>query len=327
MRRASAWPRRSSTVTSRTTAASRSRSTGRATTATSTPTRRPGCRCSSVPSVALLQPRAARVVAERRLHALWGVRVLSVGIAFLLCAFLVGRVIEGLAPGFGGAALVTLRARDALGAARDDELRARSLGGLARIRGVPARVAASDRRSPGSSPAPRSSSSTRRPDDRDPSRALRRARRAARALVALPRRDASRASSLLGAYDWAAFGAPWHLSYRYVDNVDAGFQASGLLRHRHPAPLRPRRRVRRATAGSSSSRPSSSPRRTASSCLGRDHPRRGARLRERPPSCSCSRTAATSSPTAASRPGRASSSPRSRSSRSGSGPRSAPARS
>src|SRR5262249_12616405 len=27
------------------------------------------------------------------------------------------------------------------------------------------------------------------------------------------------AAVLLGAYDWAAFGAPWRLSYRYLDNV------------------------------------------------------------------------------------------------------------
>ncbi len=39
--------------------------------------------------------------------ALWGVRALSVGIAFLVCLFLIGRVSEGLAPGFGGLALVT----------------------------------------------------------------------------------------------------------------------------------------------------------------------------------------------------------------------------
>jgi hypothetical protein len=37
---------------------------------------------------------------------LWAVRVLSSGLAFLLCAFLVGRVGEGLAPGRGGATLV-----------------------------------------------------------------------------------------------------------------------------------------------------------------------------------------------------------------------------
>jgi hypothetical protein len=38
---------------------------------------------------------------------LWAVRVLTSGLAFVLCAFLVGRISEGLAPGRGGAALVT----------------------------------------------------------------------------------------------------------------------------------------------------------------------------------------------------------------------------
>ncbi len=35
--------------------------------------------------------------------------------------------------------------------------------------------------------------------------------------------------ALLALYDWAAFGAPWHPSYRYVDNFFAGRQASGLF--------------------------------------------------------------------------------------------------
>jgi hypothetical protein len=38
---------------------------------------------------------------------LWAVRILTSGLAFLLCTFLVGRISEGLAPGRGSAALVT----------------------------------------------------------------------------------------------------------------------------------------------------------------------------------------------------------------------------
>ena len=38
---------------------------------------------------------------------LWAVRLVIVGVAFMLCVFMVGRVAEGLAPGWGGAALVT----------------------------------------------------------------------------------------------------------------------------------------------------------------------------------------------------------------------------
>ena len=35
--------------------------------------------------------------------------------------------------------------------------------------------------------------------------------------------------ALLGAYDWAAFGSPLHLSYRYVANTFAADQASGFF--------------------------------------------------------------------------------------------------
>src|SRR5207247_4342160 len=37
---------------------------------------------------------------------LWGVRVLTSGVAFVLCVFLIGRVAEGIAPGTGGPTLV-----------------------------------------------------------------------------------------------------------------------------------------------------------------------------------------------------------------------------
>ena len=56
---------------------------------------------------------------------LWIVRVASVGLAFLLSAFLVGRVSEGLAPGYGGVSMVGYRARDARRAVRRCELRPR----------------------------------------------------------------------------------------------------------------------------------------------------------------------------------------------------------
>src|SRR6185312_3074687 len=34
---------------------------------------------------------------------------------------------------------------------------------------------------------------------------------------------------LLGSYDWAAFGAPWRLSYRYVTNQFAAEQSAGFF--------------------------------------------------------------------------------------------------
>ena len=35
--------------------------------------------------------------------------------------------------------------------------------------------------------------------------------------------------ALLGAYDWAAFGAPWHPSYHYLDNAQRTNQRGGIL--------------------------------------------------------------------------------------------------
>jgi hypothetical protein len=66
----------------------------------------PGMSVLEIPSAEVLRlPRIDRV------HGmdlrLWGVRLLSSGLAFLLGAFLVGRVTEGVAPGRGGPALVT----------------------------------------------------------------------------------------------------------------------------------------------------------------------------------------------------------------------------
>ena len=66
----------------------------------------PGMSLLAVPSAEAVRLRNApswNNVADPRL---WGVRVLTSGIAFLLCVFLVGRVAEGIAPGTGGATLV-----------------------------------------------------------------------------------------------------------------------------------------------------------------------------------------------------------------------------
>jgi hypothetical protein len=146
---------------------------------------------------------------------LWGVRVLSVGLCFVLCAFMVGRVSEGLAPGYGGAALVTF----ALGtlvepfaatefdhvpaamlafaafvlAWRGRPLLAGVAGGLAVLTNYEAGLAVGIV---------------------GVYLAFRGLRPVARYVAgAVP------GALLLGAYDWAAFGAPWRLSYRYLDNV------------------------------------------------------------------------------------------------------------
>jgi hypothetical protein len=64
-------------------------------------------------AIAIPVERAVRLPAPPRWSAeppglkLWAVRLAAAGAGFLVCAFLVGRLAEGLQPGFGGATLVT----------------------------------------------------------------------------------------------------------------------------------------------------------------------------------------------------------------------------
>ena len=156
---------------------------------------------------------------------LWGLRLLSVGIAFLACAFLIGRVSEGLAPGFGGLALVA----SALGTflapfavANFDHVPTAALAFAAfllawRRRPLAAGLAAGA--------------------------ALTCEYEAALIVlvlggyVALQRgwallqyvRGVIPGAALLAAYNWLAFGAPWHPSYHYVANDYATRQSSGFF--------------------------------------------------------------------------------------------------
>jgi uncharacterized repeat protein (TIGR01451 family) len=156
---------------------------------------------------------------------LWGVRLLSNGIAFLICAFLVGRVSEGLAPGFGAGALVafslgTLMAPFAA-TGFSHVLSATLLFGaflLAWRRhlflaGLVAGVSVLSDYECGLGVAI-----------------------IAVYLTSIGRRSllpylrgVVPAVVLLGVYDWAAFGAPWRLSYHYVDNIYANGQGSGFF--------------------------------------------------------------------------------------------------
>jgi uncharacterized repeat protein (TIGR01451 family) len=156
---------------------------------------------------------------------LWAVRLLSSGIAFLALAFLVGRVSEGLAPGYGAGALVafslgTLVAPFAATGFSHD-LSALLLFAaflLAwRRRVVPAGLAA------GAAVL----------SDYECGLGV---VIVAIYLVCHGRRllwpylaGIVPAVLLLGLYDWAAFGAPWHLSYRYIDNYYRGDQGSGFF--------------------------------------------------------------------------------------------------
>jgi hypothetical protein len=156
---------------------------------------------------------------------LWAVRVLTVGIAFLLVAFMVGRVSEGLRQGYGPIALVTfalgtLVAPFAAVGYEHVVAAALAFGGF---------LLAWNRRP-----------------------ALAGLVGGAAVLVEyecglvlvvvgvyLARlgwrplapylAGVAPAAALLGAYDWIAFGAPWHLSYRYVENGFSGEQATGLF--------------------------------------------------------------------------------------------------
>lgn len=156
---------------------------------------------------------------------LWGVRVLASGIAFLVCAFLVGRIAEGLRPGYGGASLVTFALGTMmapLAAANFSQVVVAALGfgafvlgwrGKPLLAGLAAGAAVLC----------------------DYQAAL------LLALVGLyvaahGRRELARYAlgcvpgiAVLGAYDALAFGRPWHASYRYVDNVFATAQSGGFF--------------------------------------------------------------------------------------------------
>lgn len=155
----------------------------------------------------------------------WTVRLLSGGIASLLVVLLVGRVAEGLAPGKGALTLVTCGAGTLLGAAavagfehdtaalfgfgafllawRHRPLAAGLLAGLACLAayeaGIVALVVGGYILLGG-------------------------VRTAGRYLAGLVP-----GWLLLGAYDWAAFGSPFHLSYRYVANSYASAQTAGFF--------------------------------------------------------------------------------------------------
>ncbi len=156
---------------------------------------------------------------------LWGVRVLSTGIAFLLCAFLVGRVAEGLAPGWGSAVLVAF----ALGTLVAPLAATAFSHDVSAALGFAAFLLAWRRR-PGAAGLLAGLGIVV-----DYEGALLAA--ALAAYVALQgRRPLARylaatlpGLALLGAYDWAAFGAPWHLSYNYLDNMFSQEQGSGAF--------------------------------------------------------------------------------------------------
>jgi len=156
---------------------------------------------------------------------LWGVRLLSSGLAFLVCVLLVGRVAEGLAPGCGGAALVAFglgtlvmplaaasfehvtAAALAFGAfllaTRGRSLTAGLLAGGACLVEYQARLIVV-------------------------ALALYLGVRGVRAVAAFAV-GVVPGLVLLLAYDALAFGSPWHTPYRYIANGFAFEQSKGLF--------------------------------------------------------------------------------------------------
>ena len=156
---------------------------------------------------------------------LWFVHFISAGLPFLVCVFCVGRVSEALAPGFGGASMVTFALGTQMGALAPsgfDQIPTAMLGFLAFVlswgrRPLAAGLAAG-------------------------AALVFEYEAAAIALLVLVyvallgRRALARyligvipGAALVGGYDWAAFGAPWHNPLSYSDTILAAPEHSGLV--------------------------------------------------------------------------------------------------
>ena len=162
---------------------------------------------------------------------LWATRLATGGVALMVCVFLIGRIGEGLAPGWGGATLVTAATGTLLGSLAADnfgEVPAASLGFLILVlawarrpgaAGLVAGVAVLF----------------------EYQTALVGLLLGAYVLLqgvrALGRYALGAAPGLLllAAYNRAAFGSPFHLSYRYVAPTLAAQQSAGLFGIHAPA--------------------------------------------------------------------------------------------
>jgi hypothetical protein len=156
----------------------------------------------------------------------WVVRVLSSGLALLLGAFLVGRISEGLAPGYGGMSLVAFGLGTLVapfGAANFEHVTAGMLGLAAFVLAW--------RRQPVAAGLAGGAAFVVAYEA-----ALITAVVAAYVLATQGRRPLLAyvggtlpGAALLGSYNWASFGAPWHFSYRYKSEEFAQQQSSGFF--------------------------------------------------------------------------------------------------
>jgi hypothetical protein len=185
----------------------------------------PGLSLLAVPATVITRlPPPSRWVSEGDFH-LWAVRLLVSGVAFLLLVFAVGRITEGISPGNGGAALVTFAVGTLVGS-----LAATSFGHvLAAALAFGGFVSAWSRRYVVSGLLAGTAALT------DYTTAVLGVTIAVYVLLAGTRpllRYAAGAVpplALLAAYNWAAFGSPFHLSYRYVANTYSSEQQSGFF--------------------------------------------------------------------------------------------------
>ena len=185
----------------------------------------PGMSILAIPAVeAVGLPTSSRWRTGRDL-AVWTVRVLTSGLAFVLLAFAVGRVSEGLSPRTGGIVLVTFALGtidEALAATtfghvtagalcfgsfllawRKRHVLAGLLGGLALIVEYQTAIAVLVL-------------------------GLYTARTGGRSLRTYAT-GVVPGFLLLTVYNWRAFGSPFHLSYRYIANKYAAEQSQGLF--------------------------------------------------------------------------------------------------
>ena len=186
----------------------------------------PGMSVLAVPAAEAvrLSPAAER---ERAYPSwrLWLVRVFASGLPFLLVAFLAGRVSESLEPGTGGVALVTI----ALGtlaapfaASGFDHLPAAAFGFAAFVLAWRRRPLAAGLAAGAMVLCEYESALVALVVG---AYVVLQGRRAVRDYVlgVLP------GAILLGAYDWAAFGAPWHNPLSYSDNRYRAVTHKGVL--------------------------------------------------------------------------------------------------
>jgi hypothetical protein len=156
---------------------------------------------------------------------LWVVRVLTSGLAMIVCVFLVGRVSEGLLPGWGGAVLVTFGLGTLVAS-----LAASSFGHVpAATLGFVAFLLAWDKRPLLAGLA--AGASLLVEYEAAPIAVVVGAYAALLGCRSLWLYAAGLAPGvvLLAGYDWLAFGAPWHNPLSYSDNPFAAAHKAGLF--------------------------------------------------------------------------------------------------